>query len=264
MKSLYQHLAGESVSATLLRLENEIKSSPADADLRAAYVQFLCLSGNWSRVPEHLKSWQALKPQAMPTVTLLEQNLKGEQQRIDVMSGRARPQMQEHQWPWLATLVSALAEPAEVARQQRVSAFEMADASSGELNLPDAPSQSFSWLMDGDARLGPVCEVIVRGDYYWLPFSAISEIQFQAPASVTDLVWRHALVKLTDGSEQICQIPARYPITPEDEERFMLGRETEWQPLDEDGAQYQGQGQKIWFSDSDEIPVLSLDVVSFA
>jgi hypothetical protein len=51
--------------------------------------------------------------------------------------------------------------------------------------------------MDGDARLGPVCETIVNGRYFWLPFNAIAEIRFQAPASVTDLVWRHALVRLT-------------------------------------------------------------------
>ena len=40
MNTLYQHLAGESLSDALVRLENEIKARPADADLRAAFVQF--------------------------------------------------------------------------------------------------------------------------------------------------------------------------------------------------------------------------------
>ena len=111
--------------------------------------------------------------------------------------------------------------------------------------------------MDGDARLGPVCELIVNGRYCWLPFAAIAEIRFQAPASVTDLVWRHALVRLTDGSEQVCQIPARYPVTPQAEARFQLGRATEWQPLDDEGALYQGHGQKVWLNDNDEFPILS-------
>jgi type VI secretion system protein ImpE len=66
--------------------------------------------------------------------------------------------------------------------------------------------------MDGDARLGPVCETLVNGRYFWLPFSAIAEIHFQAPASVTDLVWRHSLVRLTDGTEQVCQIPRAIPL----------------------------------------------------
>ncbi|WEF30323.1 type VI secretion system accessory protein TagJ [Klebsiella aerogenes] len=264
MNTLYQQLAGESVGAALARLENEIKSRPADADLRAAFVQFLCLSGNWSRARVQLKSWLALKPQAHPTVTLLEQSIEGEQQRAGVFAGTARPQMPDSQWPWLSALVSALSEAPDVAHPQRLAAFEQAPLNPGELNLPDAPTQSFTWLMDGDARLGPVCELIVNGRYFWLPFAAIAEIRFQAPVSVTDLVWRHALVRLTDGSEQVCQIPARYPVTPESEVRFQLARATEWQPLDDDGALYQGQGQKVWLNDSDEFPILSLDVVSFA
>ena len=71
MNTLYQRLAGESISDALLRLEAEIKARPADADLRAAFVQFLILSGNWARGLTQLKSWLALKPQAKPTVTLL-------------------------------------------------------------------------------------------------------------------------------------------------------------------------------------------------
>ena len=86
MNTLYQHLAGESLSDALARLEAEIKARPADADLRAAFVQFLTLSGNWTRALTQLKSWLALKPQAKPTVTLLEQSIQGELQRAQVMA----------------------------------------------------------------------------------------------------------------------------------------------------------------------------------
>lgn len=99
MNTLYQHLAGESLNDALARLEAEIKARPADADLRAAFVQFLTLSGNWTRALTQLKSWLALKPQAKPTVTLLEQSIQGELQRAQVMAGQARPAMPETQWP---------------------------------------------------------------------------------------------------------------------------------------------------------------------
>ena len=110
MNTLYQRLAGESISDALLRLEADIKARPADADLRAAFVQFLILSGNWARALTQLKSWLALKPQAKPTVTLLEQAIQGEQQRARVFAGEARPAMPEAQWPWLTTLAQALTE----------------------------------------------------------------------------------------------------------------------------------------------------------
>ena len=63
----------------------------------------LILSGNGTRALTQLKSWLALKPQAKPTVTLLEQSIQGELQRAQVMAGQARPAMPETQWPWLTT-----------------------------------------------------------------------------------------------------------------------------------------------------------------
>lgn len=169
-------------------------------------MQFLTLSGNWTRALTQLKSWLALKPQAKPTVTLLEQCIQGELQRAQVMAGERRPAMPEAQWPWLTTLAAALSESDERAHALRLEALEQAQASAGQWTLENDETQIFEWLMDGDARLGPVCETLVNGRYFWLPFSAIAEIRFQAPASVTDLVWRHALVRLTDGTEQVCQI----------------------------------------------------------
>ncbi|WP_265093814.1 type VI secretion system accessory protein TagJ, partial [Cronobacter sakazakii] len=138
---------------------------------------------------------------------------------------------------------------------------------SGELTLAvgDAPGEPvrFDWLMDGDARLGPVCELIVNGNYFWVPFSAIASIRFQAPASVTDLVWRHAMVQLVDGTEQVCQIPARYPLETGADDRFLLARTTEWQPLDAEGIHYLGAGQKVWLSGEQEFALLTLDMLAF-
>lgn len=264
MNTLYRHLAGEFLNDALLRLESQIKARPADADLRAAFVQFLTLSGNWARALTQLKSWLALKPQAKPTVTLLEQSIQGEQQRAQVLAGMAAPAMPHAQWPWLTTLAAALTESGEHAHALRLTALEQAQASAGQLAFDNEETQDFEWLMDGDARLGPVCETIVNGRYFWLPFSAIAKIQFQAPASVTDLVWRHALVCLTDGSEQVCQIPARYPFANEAADAVKLARTTEWRPLDNDGLLYLGQGQKAWLSEQSENPLLSLSLVTFA
>lgn len=263
MQTLYQQLANTSLADTLTRLENDIKTQPTNADLRAAFVQLLCLAGNWRRALIQLKSWLALKPQAKPTITLLEQAIAGEQQRSDVMAGRARPNMPDTQWPWLSPLSAALsASDVNAASTLRETAFEEAECSPGEIKTQDG-AHHFDWLMDGDARLGPVCEIIVNGRYFWLPFSAIAEMRFQAPASVTDLVWRHTSVRLVDGTEQVCQIPARYPLTEDAEERFLLARATEWQAINGAGEQYLGLGQKVWLNDSDEFPLLSLESLTF-
>ncbi|KEY42893.1 type VI secretion system accessory protein TagJ [Pantoea agglomerans] len=266
MESLQHRLASATLGETLADVTRQIQANPANADLRAAFVQLLCLSGNWSRAQAQLQSWLALSPQAQPTVNLLQQAIAGELQRDAVLRGQADPVLPGSAWHWCDTLLAALqAETAgDVARGStlRAEALELAAANPGTATQQDQPT-AFSWLMDGDSRFGPVCEVISQGRYYWIPFAAIREMQFQAPASVTDLVWRHTRVQLVDGSEQVCQIPARYPLLAASDERFLRASVTEWQPLGDDPDQFIGQGQKMWLSDSAEFSLLSLQQVAF-
>ncbi|MEW5290802.1 type VI secretion system accessory protein TagJ [Erwinia papayae] len=266
MYSLNQLMSGASLAETLSRVENEIKSRPADADLRATFVQLLCLAGNWTRAATQLKSWLALKPQAQPTVTLLEQAVQGEIQRAAVFAGQGQPRMPGDAFSWAEKLLSALKADAACDSQQaatlRAEAFDAADLNPGQIKLENG-EQAVAWLMDGDGRLGPVCELMVNGHYTWLPFAAISELRFQAPASVTDLVWRHTLVRLIDGSEQVCQLPVRYPFGQDAPDTFRLASVTEWTPLDAAGEQFTGHGQKTWLSEEGEFSLLALELLTF-
>ncbi|STQ46154.1 Protein of avirulence locus involved in temperature-dependent protein secretion [Ewingella americana] len=180
-------------------------------------VQLLCINGQWPRAQAQLKSWLALKPQAQPTVTLLEQCIAAEITRAAVFAGEAEPRLPGEGAQWVSQLQQAMVAERQGESQRaaalREAALDSAPLSPVRLYLQDdEQGQAVEWLTDGDGRLGPVCEMAVNGHYYWLPFSLISEMQFQPPASVTDLVWRHTLVRLVDGSEQVCQIPLRYPL----------------------------------------------------
>ncbi|EIE3256415.1 protein of avirulence locus ImpE [Escherichia coli] len=268
MNTLYQQLAGAGVSDALRHLEARIRAQPDNADLRAAFVQFLCLNASWPRALTHLKSWGVLAPHTQPTVMLLQQAIRGELLRADVLAGRARPCIPGESRLWLELLLKALTENDPVcAGELRSEALALAEASPGELTqTADGESGGavrFDWLMDGDARLGPVCELIVNGNYFWVPFMAVASIHFLPPASVTDLVWRHARVQLVDGTEQVCQIPVRYPLAPEAEDRFLLARTTEWQPLDAEGIHYLGEGQKVWLNSEQAFALLTLERLTF-
>ncbi len=50
-------------------------------------------------------------------------------------------------------------------------------------------------------------------------------------------------MRLTDGREQVCQLPARYPLPEGSDDALLLGKRTEWQPLG-DGTHYAGLGLK--------------------
>ena len=268
MHSLNQLLAGGSLNETLARVESQIKAAPADADLRAAFVQLLCLAGNWTRAQTQLTSWAALKPQAQPTVTLLDQAIRGELQRAAVFAGEGQPRLPGAAYGWAESLFAALQADIQGERTQaqalRQAALDAAALNPGSaLEQGSEQAQLFDWLIDGDARLGPICELLVNGSYFWVPFSAIAEMRFQAPASVTDLVWRHTLVRLVDGSEQVCQVPVRYPFAADADDNLRLARLTDWQPLDDAQQHYIGHGQKVWLNDSLEFSLLSLETLSF-
>lgn len=268
MHSLNQLLAGGSLNETLARVESQLKAAPADADLRAAFVQLLCLAGNWTRAQTQLKSWEALKPQAQPTVTLLNQAIHGELQRAMVFAGEGQPRLPGAAYGWAESLFAALQADIQGERMQaqalRQAALDAAALNPGSaLEQGSEQAQLFDWLIDGDARLGPICELLVNGSYFWVPFSAIAEMRFQAPASVTDLVWRHTLVRLVDGSELVCQVPVRYPFAADADDNLRLARLTDWQPLDDAQQHYIGHGQKVWLNDSLEFSLLSLETLSF-
>ena len=263
MKMLRQLLSETSLAQAQVLLENDIKANPANANLRAALVQLLCLSGNWSRALTQLKSWQALAPQAEPTVTLLEQTIAAEQRREAVLSGQGRPSMPESHWPWLTLMADALSLPVPQACALREQALEQACANPGTATQTDDKEQVFNWLMDGDTRFGPVCEALVNDRYFWLPFSAIAQITFQAPSSTFDLIWRHAHIQLHDGHEQVCQIPLRYPVTNLQADNLLLARATEWQALPASDSQYTGFGQKVLMGENSEYPLLNLQTLRF-
>lgn len=265
MESLQQRLAKASLADNLTEITRQIQANPTSADLRAAFVQLLCLAGNWARAQTQLQSWLALAPQAQPTVTLLQQAIAGEQQRAAVLNGEAQPQLPGSAWHWCETLLAALradsAGDHARATALRNAAREQAKANPGQLQQQDRQTD-FAWLMDGDSRFGPVCEAIANGRYYWIPFAAIREMTFQAPASVTDLIWRHTRVELVDGSEQICQIPLRYPLQQGADERYLRASVTEWQAIDTDDH-FIGHGQKMWLSEGAEVPLLTLQQITF-
>ena len=50
-------------------------------------------------------------------------------------------------------------------------------------------------------RLGPVCEAIINGRYYWVPFDRLSRIDLEAPVDLRDVVWMPAHFQFANGGE---------------------------------------------------------------
>src|SRR5262249_56760446 len=127
-----------------------------------------------------------------------------------VFAGARTPVMLGEPLPWVALLLQALAAETQnkhaEAKAVRADALEQARAVPGTVD-----GEAFDWIADADSRLGPVCEAVIDGRYYWVPFERLRSITLEAPADLRDVVWMPAQLRLANGGETAALIPAPDP-----------------------------------------------------
>ena len=241
---------------TLRQLQEQVRKAPADSKLRVFLFQLLALRGEWDRAMTQLNVAGELDAGTLAMVQTYREALRCEVLRAEIFAGRRSPLVFGEPEEWFALLIEAqrlAGQGAGVeAREMRVRALEAAPTTPG--NVDGTP---FEWIMDGDNRLGPVIEAIVNGRYYWIPFHRMRAIQVEKPEDLRDLVWMPAHFVWANGGESVGLIPTRYPgsETSADPE-LRRGRRTEW--LEQPGGAYVGQGQRMFFTDSGEYPLMEV------
>lgn len=256
---LAQRLEG-SVSDELKRVLKDVRAAPADPKLRTYLFQLLLLEGQWRRALEQLQLCAQLSAKALPMAQVYREAIRCELLRAGVFAGKRAPQCLGEPFEWMGPLVQALqrlaAGDAAGAQVLRESAFAAAPASAGSIDGRD-----FEWIADADSRLGPTCEAIVNGEYYWIPFARLRTLRIDPPADLRDLVWASAHLTLANGGEHVALIPVRYPgseAAAADE--LKLARRTEW--IEAGGDAYTGLGQRMLATDGGEYALLDIRDIS--
>jgi type VI secretion system protein ImpE len=249
------------IEAALKALQAQIRSEPANANLRVFLFQLLCVNGIWDKALTQLEVAGEMDPGTLGMVQVYREALRHEAFRGEVFAGRKTPLIFGDPQQWIALLLEALrlTGMGEVAKGQalRAEAFELAPASAGRLN--GAP---FEWLADADSRLGPVLETVMNGRYYWIPMAHIAEIRIEEPEDLRDLVWTPARFKWTNGGEAVGLIPTRYPGSEtQADPAVRLARRTDWSELGEQC--YVGVGQRMFATDAGEYPLMEVRDVIF-
>jgi len=251
-----QHGAG-SLSEELSRVQKEVRAKPADEKLRTYLFQLLVVQGAWKRALEQLQVCAQLSATALPMAHMYREAIRSELFRADVFNGKRAPQVLGEPPEWIGMLIESLqrlaAGDAKAAASLRAAAFDEAPASTGSIN----GESEFEWIADADSRLGPVCECIVNGQYYWVPFFRLRSVRIEAPADLRDIVWVNASIALENGGEHVALIPSRYPGTESSsEDALKLARRTEWKEIGDDA--YAGYGQRMIATDNAEFALLDV------
>lgn len=247
----------ETLAAQLQELQSQIKRDASSAKLRIHLFQLLCVMGKWQRALEQLQLCAQLDAKALPMAQMYREAIRCELYREDVFAGKRSPQVMGAPPGWVGPLVEALrhdvAGEAAAAADLRGQALEAAEPFACAID-----GTACAWIADGDSRLGPVCEVIANGQYYWLPFESCSAIQIDPPEDLRDLVWTPAQLMLPNEGRVLALIPTRYPgtlaSTLENADDLKRSRATAWQGQDTEF--WFGTGQRVWISDQGEHALL--------
>lgn len=251
-----------SLDAQLQALMQQIRQHPADTRLRVHLAQLCMLLGQWERALGQLQAVALAQASALPFAQTYREAIRCEHVRARVFAGETPPPVLGEPRPWLALLGQALAHRARgehaAADALQVQAFEQAEPTAFRIDGTHS-----EWIADADTRLGPCCEILLDGQYYWLPFEDIESLRIEPPADLRDLVWLPAQLTLRNGGQHPVLLPVRYPGTESrTEDSLRRAASTEWQPLGEHG--WAGLGQRLWASAAGEHPLLDCRLIERA
>jgi len=240
----------------LAALEAQVRADPADAKLRVFLFQLLSVLGDWERALTQLNVAAELDAMNLLMAQVCRVALNCEALRAEIFGGNRSPLIfgQPDEWVgWLVQADQMIAEGKyEASEQLRERAFDAAPAIAGSID-----NHQFEWIADADTRLGPVLEAIVDGKYYWVPFTAIKQVQIDAPADLRDMVWIPAEFTWVNGGQTSGLIPSRYPQSESSEDNAIrLARKTKW--VEQPGGVYLGLGQRVFATDKDEFSLLQI------
>lgn len=242
--------------AALQKLQSAVRENPSDAKLRIFLFQLLSVQGSWERALNQLNVSAELDAKALAMAQMYREALKCELLRAEVFAGRKSPVIFGEPQQWLALLIESMLQGghgnAGAAADLRDQAFELAPATSGSID-----DQPFAWIADADMRLGPVCEAVINGRYYWLPYANLAQIDIEAPEDLRDQVWCPAHFLFSNGGEAIGVIPTRYPGSEASSDGLIrLARKTEW--VESAGGVFTGLGQRVLATDAGEFALLDV------
>lgn len=256
-----QHINNGDLDSALKAVQQQIRQNPAEPKFRILLFQLQILLGQWDKARTQLDVLNDLDQSSRFMVQTYQQVMLCEGIRKNVFSGKKAPMIFGEPEPWIALLLEALRLDVEgkhtEATTLRNDALQQAPVCGGQVN-----EETFAWIADADSRIGPMLEVFVNGQYYWVPFNRLQQINLMAPADLRDFVWMPAEFIWANGGDAMGFIPSRYPGSENSSDSAVqLARKTEWQQLSDDT--FYGLGQRMLTTDRDDYSLLDIREIKF-
>src|SRR3990172_3318820 len=239
----------------------EVKGKPGDVASRTFLFELLCFSGEWDRAEKQLDVIGHQNVKAEIGVQVYRNNLKAERDRRKLYSDGLRPHFLREPPAYVDLHLAAINRLREgnlaEARETLDRAEEQRPALSGKFN--GTPFEDFR---DWDDVLGPVLELILNGQYTWLPFEQIKRMEISAPKTLRALMWASVRLEAPDPTIPHLYVPALYAGSHESPNaQIRLGRMTDWRQLSDDLSL--AVGLRLFLVDREDKPLFEARSVEF-
>jgi len=248
------------LNGALENLQEHVRDRPDHAPYRLFLFQLLAVLGQWERAYNQLQVAAQLDNSLLLLAQAYREVIQCEKLRQEVFAGCRDPLIMGEPQQWIVLLIEALRldkEDLTAAAQLRLEALDLAETSSGTID-----ERTFQWLADADTRLGPIFEIMLNGNYYWVPVSQVQQIDINPPSDLRDLIWLPVHCTWRNKGEGHGFIPTRYPGSENSpDSAIQLARKTTWGEPVMDTCK--GLGQRLLASDQDDFPLLDVRELTF-
>jgi type VI secretion system protein ImpE len=249
------------LTAAIEEVTREVKAHPSNTSARTFLFEVLCFAGEWDRAEKQLDALGHQDVKAEIGVQVYRNNIKAERDRRRLFSDGLQPHFLREPSAYVDLHLAAINRLREgktvEAREALDRAEEERPALSGTFN-----GRRFEDFRDWDDLVGPVLELIINGQYTWLPFEQIGRIEVNAPKQARDLVWASARIQARDGTVGEVYVPALYAGSSEHgSDQVRLGRMTDWRRLSDDLSV--AVGLRLFLVDGEDTPLFEARSVEF-
>jgi type VI secretion system protein ImpE len=261
MSTAKELLAAGRLDAATEELASNVKANPNALQQRIFLFELLLFAGDWRRAEQQLDVIGQQSAETSLGVQTYRDNLEAERSRSYLFAEGRRPHFIADVPDYINLHLDAINRLREgnvgEARTILDRAEEERRAVGGKLN-----GQPFSDLRDYNDLLGPVLECIVQGQYTWIPFEQISQLEIDPPKQLRDLFWTPARIETREGTSGEIYIPALYEgSSSHPDNQVKLGRMTDWKDLGE--GIYRASGLRLFLIDGEDKSLLESGKIEF-
>ncbi|HAW91777.1 MULTISPECIES: type VI secretion system accessory protein TagJ [unclassified Arsukibacterium] len=251
MKKLNTLISSGQLQPALSHALATLRDDPLNAQMRAVYVELLCIAGELDKADAQLDMIVRQHPDFLLGAVNVRQLIRAETARRDFYQGGMTATLFGE--PTL--MFSALLKLRLAMHEHDIAAATMAAEEMEQLRPQVAIAhldQCHSDIRDLDDSLAGYLELFgTDGKYYLAGFEQIASLKLHPVKSLLDLIWRRVDISIIDGPQGEAFLPLIYVSTPlmasgaeaAADPVIQLGRATDWH--EHSARLITGTGQKM-------------------